>query len=69
MDEKETLRWFLIRRFIIIMGVTALVEYITLFFLNNLLFPSVNQLFFNNISWKMELNILQIIYLIFIALL
>lgn len=69
MDEKETLRWFLIRRFIIIMGVTALVEYITLFFLNNLLFPSVNQLFFNNISWKVELNILQIIYLIFIALL
>lgn len=69
MDEKETLRWFLIRKFIIIMGITAVVEYLELFFLNRLLYPAINQLFFRGIHWELNLNVFQIIYLLFIALL
>lgn len=69
MEERESLRLFLIKKFLIIMVITVAVEYVVLLLLNNVIYPICNYAFFSDIDWKVQLNVLQIIYLLLMALL
>lgn len=67
MEEQNTLRSFLIKRFIIIMILTICVEYVILLLLNKIIFPACNYVFFRDIDWDVKLGVVQIIYILFIT--
>ena len=64
MDEKESLKVFLVRNFILVMIVVGAIEHLLMLLLNNVVYPSIHDLYFENIGWDISLNMLQVFYLL-----
>lgn len=64
--ETEELRWFLIKRFIIVLVLVGMSEYFINGLVDNVVFPVVHTQFFSNIDWEFSLSLLETIVILVI---
>ena len=64
MEEKNQLRWFLIKNFIIILVLVGIAERIVMELLNQLIIPVVQKYYFANNTWNRSLPTWQILLVI-----
>lgn len=64
MEEKNQLRWFLIKNFIIILVLVGIVEHMVMELLNQLIIPVVQKYYFANNTWNRSLPTWQILLVI-----
>lgn len=64
--ETEELRWFLIKRFIIVLVLVGMSEYFINGLVDNVVFPVVHTQFFSNIDWEFSLSLMETIVILVI---
>lgn len=64
MEEKSSLRWFLIRNFIVVLITVGIVERLIMELFNRLIFPAVQSYYFANTEWNQSLPTWQIVIII-----
>lgn len=64
MEDKSSLRWFLIRNFIVVLITVGIVERLIMELFNRVIFPAVQSYYFANTEWNQSLPTWQIVLII-----
>ena len=63
MKRQGSLQWFLIKKFIEILLVVGIVEYVITFFMNRFVLPLMFTYFFRNMRRILQLQVQRLLYL------